>query len=114
VWCFGRRPCYGLAVISLEQIGPAKTVMMEVKLYVRNLSKATTEHELSMLFAQAGDVTVVDIIKDHIRGESRGFAFVTMSTQNEADRAVSMFNAYLFGNHSLKVDLVKPRQQRGL
>lgn len=86
---------------------------MEVKLYVRNLSKSTTEHELSMLFARAGDVTVVDIIKDRLKGESRGFAFVTMSTQNEADRAVSMFNAYLLGDHSLTVDLVKPRQQRG-
>lgn len=86
---------------------------MEVKLSVRNLSKSTTQEELNTLFTQAGDVTSVDIIIDRKRGESRGFAFVTMSAQSEADKAVSMFNAYSLDERQIKVDLARPREQRG-
>ena len=86
---------------------------MEVKLYVGNLSKATTQEELNTLFKQAGDVALVNIIKDRTSGESKGFGFVTMSAQSEADRAISMFNAYSLSEHELKVDLAKPREQRG-
>jgi cold-inducible RNA-binding protein len=87
---------------------------METKVYVGNLSKATTSEELNTLFAQAGDVTAVNIIMDFKRGESKGFAFVTMSAQSEADKAVSMFNSYSLDDHQLKVDLARPREQRGL
>ncbi len=87
---------------------------MEVKLYVGNLSKSTTQDELSALFAQAGDVTAVEVIKDRRSDESRGFAFVTMSAQSEADKAVSMFNSYSLSDHALKVSLAKPREQRGV
>ena len=86
---------------------------MEAKISVRNLSRSTTHEELTILFAQAGEVTAVDLIMDDKRREARGFAFITMSTQNEADKAVSMFNAYSLNDHQLKVALVKPRQQRG-
>ena len=67
---------------------------MNSKLYVGNLSKSTTQAELNALFAQAGQVTTVDVIKDRHTGESRGFAFVTLSGQSEADQAISLFNAY--------------------
>lgn len=87
---------------------------MEVQVYVRNLSKATTQQQLDLLFAQAGDVTAIRIIKDRSSGESQGFAFVTMSHQSEADKAVSMFNSYILDEHFLKVDLVRSRAQRGL
>lgn len=87
---------------------------MEVKLYVGNLSKSTTQDELSALFAQAGDVTAVEVIKDRRSDESRGFAFVTMSAQSEADKAVSVFNTYSLSDHVLKVSLAKPREQRGV
>lgn len=86
---------------------------MEVKLYVGNLSKATTQEELNTLFKQAGEVALVNIIKDRTSGESKGFGFVTMSAQSEADKAISMFNAYSLSEHELKVDLAKPREQRG-
>lgn len=86
---------------------------MEVKISVRNLSKSTTHEELTTLFAQAGEVTSVDLIMDEKRSEARGFAFITMSTQNEADKAVSMFNAYSLDEHPLKVDLVRHRPLRG-
>jgi RNA recognition motif-containing protein len=87
---------------------------MEIQVYVGNLSKDTTQEELNTLFAQAGDVRAVDIIMDRRRGESKGFGFVTMSAQSEADKAVSMFNSYSLDNHQLRVDLARPREQRGL
>ena len=86
---------------------------MEVKLYIGNLSKSTTEQELNTLFRQAGDVASVDVIRDRRSGESKGFAFITMSALSEADKAISMFNTYSLSDHALKVDLVKPREQRG-
>lgn len=85
---------------------------METRLYVGNLSKSTTEEELNTLFAQAGKVTAVEVIKERKSGESKGFAFVTMSEQGEADTAVSMFNAYLLNDRALKVSPAKPREER--
>ena len=87
---------------------------MEAKLYVGNLSKSTTPDELDVLFTQAGEVSTVEVIKDRKTGDSRGFAFITMSAQSEADKAVSMFNAYSLSDHALKVSLAKPRDQRGI
>lgn len=87
---------------------------MEAKLYVGNLSKLTTQDELNALFTQAGEVTAIEMIRDRKSGDSRGFAFVTMSAQSEADKAVSMFNTYSLNDHVLKVSLAKPREQRGL
>lgn len=87
---------------------------MEVKLYIGNLSKSTTQEDLNALFAQAGEVTATEVIKDRKSGESKGFAFITMSAQSEADKAVSMFNMYSLSDHVLKVSLAKPREQRGV
>ena len=86
---------------------------MEAELFVGNLSKSTTQDELKTLFAQAGEVTASEVIKDRKSGESKGFAFITMSAQSEADKAVSMFNTYPLSDHALKVSLAKPREQRG-
>ena len=87
---------------------------MEAKVYVGNLSKSTTQDELNTLFAQAGEVTSAEVIKDRKSGESKGFAFVTMSAQNEADKAVSLFDSYSLSDHTLKVSLARPREQRGV
>jgi RNA recognition motif-containing protein len=86
---------------------------MEAKLYVGNLSKSTTQAELNVLFAQAGEVITADLIKDRKSGESKGFAFITMSTQSEAEKAVRMFNEYSLSDYTLKVSPAKPREQRG-
>jgi nucleolin len=83
---------------------------MSVKLYVGNLPGATTQEELSTLFAQAGQVALADIITDRNNGESRGFAFVTMSTQSEAEKAIHMFNAYSLSGQELRVDIAKPKR----
>ncbi len=86
---------------------------MEAKLYVGNLAKSTTLEELNTLFTQAGEVTAAEVVKDRKSGESRGFAFITMSAQSEADKAISMFNTYSLSDHVLKVSLAKPRELRG-
>jgi RNA recognition motif-containing protein len=92
---------------------PEKAVFeMEVRLYVGNLAKSTTEAELKTLFAQAGDVSAVEVIKDRSSGESKGFAFVTMPDQAQADKAISMFNAYSLADRELKVNVAKPRVER--
>jgi cold-inducible RNA-binding protein len=92
---------------------PEKVVFkMDVRLYIGNLPKSTTEDELKTLFAQAGSVTAVEVIKDRSSGESKGFAFVTMPDQAQADKAISMFNAYKLGDRELKVNVAKPRVER--
>jgi RNA recognition motif-containing protein len=85
---------------------------MNEKLYVGNLTYGTTENELRELFAQAGTVNSCELIKDRDSGQSKGFAFVTMATQAEAERATSMFNAYSLDNRSLTVNVAKPREAR--
>jgi RNA recognition motif-containing protein len=86
---------------------------MDVKLYVGNLDYSTTEDDLRTLFAQAGDVTSVALIKDRDSGQSKGFAFITMSTQSEAQKAISMFNAFSMNARTLTVNVAKPREDRG-
>jgi RNA recognition motif-containing protein len=112
VWCFSRQPRYGLAVCSLP-VAPEKAAVLEVKLYVRNLPKSMTGKQLTMLFAQAGDVTAVNLVTDRQSGGSRGYAFITMSAQSEADKAVSMFDFYSLDEQQIQVALTKPREQRG-
>ena len=85
---------------------------MEVRLYVGNMAKSTTADDLRTLFAQAGNVSGVDVIKDRDSGESKGFGFVTMTDQTEAEKAISMYNTYSMAEHALKVNVAKPRVER--
>ena len=85
---------------------------MEVKLYVGNLSYATREEELRELFAQAGTVTSVALIKDRDTGTSKGFAFVEMTTQAEAQTAINRFHNYQLGERPLTVNMARPREER--
>ncbi len=85
---------------------------MEVRLYVGNLSYSTTEDELRALFAQAGTVASVAVIKDRDTGQSKGFAFVEMSTQAEAQKAISQFNGQTLKDRALTVNIARPREER--
>lgn len=85
---------------------------MNEKLYVGNLAYSTTEDDLRQLFAKAGSVTTCDLIKDRDTGQSKGFAFVTMSSQAEAENATRMFNAYSLSDRALTVNAAKPREER--
>ena len=86
---------------------------MESKLYVGNLSYSTTEDDLRSLFFQAGTVASVTLIKDRDSGQSKGFAFVEMGNQAEAQKAISMFNGHNMGDRELRVSMARPREERG-
>ncbi|MBE7549903.1 MAG: RNA-binding protein [Anaerolineales bacterium] len=85
---------------------------MEVKLYVGNLSSTTTEDNLRTLFAQAGQVASVDLVKDRETGNFKGFAFVEMRTRAEAQKAISLLNGFNLEERELKVNPAKPRAAR--
>ena len=85
---------------------------MSTKLYVGNLSFDTTEMDLQDHFAQAGTVTETALMQDKFTGKSRGFAFVTMSSAEEAQKAISMFHGQNFQNRALTVNEARPREDR--
>ena len=82
---------------------------MDIRIYVGNLAKSTTQDEINTLFATAGAVSSVELVKDKGTGLSKGFAFVSMASQADADKAISMFNAYSLAGNALKVNIAKPR-----
>jgi len=85
---------------------------MSTKLYVGNLAFQTTSEELQQLFAQAGTVESASVVEDRMTGRSRGFAFVEMSTKEEASAAIDQFNGKEVGGRALKVNEAKPRENR--
>jgi RNA recognition motif-containing protein len=85
---------------------------MDNKLYVGNLSYSTTEDDLRALFGQAGSVTSVQIIKDRDTGRSKGFGFVEMSNQAEAQEAIRKFSAFSLNDRELTVNIARPREER--
>ena len=86
---------------------------MSTKLYVGNLAFQTTNQDLEQLFAQAGTVQSAAVVEDRDTGRSRGFAFVEMSSQEEANAAIEQFNGKELGGRALKVNEAKPRENRG-
>jgi cold-inducible RNA-binding protein len=86
---------------------------MDVKLYVGNLTYSTTEDELRTMFAQAGTVTSVALIKDRDTGQSKGFAFVEMGSQAEAQKAISLYHGKALNGRDLTVNMARPREERG-
>ena len=85
---------------------------MESKLYVGNLPYNITEDELRTLFAQAGEVKEVAVITDRATGRSKGFGFVEMTTQAEAEKAIQMLNNHDMAGRPLKVSMARPREER--
>ena len=86
---------------------------MATKLYVGNLSFRTTQEDLRELFAQAGTVESASVIEDRETGRSRGFGFVEMATQEEAQAAIEQFNGKEFNGRNLTVNEARPRTERG-
>ena len=85
---------------------------MESKLYVGSLSYDTTEDSLKDLFSQAGTVSSATIIIDKISGRSKGFGFVEMSSEEEAKKAIEMFNGKELDGRNIVVDEAKPMKKR--
>jgi cold-inducible RNA-binding protein len=85
---------------------------MATRLFVGNLSFTSTEGDVLDLFKQAGNVVKCELIVDKFTNKSRGFAFVEMATQEEANKAVQMFNGKELGGRALTVNEARPREER--
>ena len=83
-----------------------------MKLYVGNLSFETTENDLQDLFEQHGTVNEVHLTMDRMTGKSRGFAFVTMNDDAQANAAMSAMNGREVGGRTLTVNEARPREER--
>lgn len=85
---------------------------MSTKLFVGNLAYKTTENDLHDAFSAFGTVTETNLMVDRASGRSRGFAFVTMSTPDEAQRAIQGMNGATLHDRQLTVNLARPREER--
>jgi RNA recognition motif-containing protein len=84
-----------------------------MNIYVGNLSAKTTDQELREAFESFGEVDTAKIIKDNITGRSRGFGFVEMPNQDQAQTAIAEMNGKELGGSALTVNEAKPRESRG-
>jgi len=86
---------------------------MATKLYVGNLSYSTTEDALESLFSEAGTVTSCQVITDKFSGQSRGFGFVEMATESDAQNAIATLHGKTLDGRALTVNESRPREYRG-
>src|SRR5512140_2526271 len=82
------------------------------KLYVGNLPYEVGETDLQQLFEKAGTVETVNVMRDMATGRARGFAFVEMGTDEEAQKAINDFNNYSMGGRNLTVNEARPKPER--
>ena len=85
---------------------------MSTKLYVGNVPFSTTSQDLQNLFAQQGTVESVELISDKFTGRSRGFAFVTMATPEEGQKAIQALNGFAMEGRNLTVNEARPKEDR--
>jgi cold-inducible RNA-binding protein len=83
------------------------------KLYVGNLPFETAEQDLRALFAGAGEVDTVNMVRDQATGQARGFAFIEMSSDQDAQNAITTLNNYQLGGRALTVNEARPKAQGG-
>ena len=86
---------------------------MARKLYVGNLPYDTGEQDLQALFSEAGTVESVNVMRDMATGRARGFAFVEMASDEDAQKAISQFNNYELGGRNLNVNEARPKPTSG-
>lgn len=86
---------------------------MGTKLYVGNLSFRVTSEDLQEHFAQAGAVTSANVVQDRETGRSRGFGFVEMATEDDANNAIAQFNGQEYDGRNMVVNEARPREQGG-
>jgi RNA recognition motif-containing protein len=85
---------------------------MSTKLFVGNLSFNTTENDLQDAFAAHGTVVEANLMMDRMSGRSRGFGFITMSTPEEAQKAIEALNGSQIDGRAVTVNIAKPREER--
>ena len=86
---------------------------MSTRLFVGNLSYQTTEDDLRQLFAGIAAVSSVTLVTERDSGRSKGFAFVEMATPEDAQKAISELNGHSLHDRTIRVDLARPREDRG-
>jgi len=86
---------------------------VESKLYVGNLSYNVTEEQLRELFGQAGTIKEIAMITDRDTNRPKGFGFVEMTTQVEAQKAIELFNDYELDGRRIAVNFARPKEDRG-
>jgi cold-inducible RNA-binding protein len=104
-------PAFG---ISLKKVAVSRTVKhhMSNKLFVGNLSFNTTENDLQDAFAAFGTVTEANLMMDRMTNRPRGFGFVTMSSAEEAQKAIEGMNGKDMDGRALTVNVARPREER--
>lgn len=85
---------------------------MSIRLFVGNLPFNATTEDVRSTFAQAGEVSHCEVVIDRMTNRSRGFAFVEMPSQEEANRAIEMFNGKDLNGRSMTVNEARPREER--
>src|SRR5450631_3211981 len=85
---------------------------MSTKLFVGNLSFNTTENDLQEAFAAHGSVVEANLMMDRMTGRSRGFAFITYSTPEEAQKAIAAMNGAQLDGRALTVNIARPKEER--
>lgn len=85
------------------------TVIKNMKLYVGSLQYSTTESELRALFNEYGKVSELSLVKDKYTGESKGFAFIEMKRNSDADQSIKALNGSVFQGKNIKVNQAQPK-----
>ena len=85
---------------------------MAVKIYIGNLSYSTTDESLSRLFSDYGEVLSASVIKDKITGQSKGFAFVELAEQSQAEKAIAALNGKEFETRRIRVNFAQEKPPR--
>ncbi|MGA2029752.1 MAG: RNA-binding protein [Verrucomicrobiota bacterium] len=85
---------------------------MSTKLFVGNLSFNTTENDLQEAFAAHGTVVETNLMMDRMSGRPRGFGFITMSTPEEAQKAIEALNGSTLGERTITVNIARPKEER--
>jgi len=85
---------------------------MAKRIYVGNLPFSSTEDDVRNMFSEAGTVASVSLISDKFSGRSRGFGFVEMSSDDEANKAIAALNGRMMGDRALVVNEAKPMSER--
>jgi len=109
--------CFLVSVSRIEKVVTRSItvfsfITMAQKLYVGGLPYSTTDQELADAFAAAGAVTSASIVTDRMTGRSRGFGFVEMSSEAEANAAIDMWHGKEFGGRMLTVNIARPKEDR--
>ena len=106
-------PVSETASTARQRVWCTEGASMGRRLYVGNLPYTTGESELQELFSRAGNVESVRVMRDAATGRARGFAFVEMSTDEEAQKAATEFNQFQMGGRSLTVNEARPKPEGG-